>query len=225
MKARIAILAALPREIEPLISNWPVRSASRRQGTLIAECDQAIAVCAGMGAERVEQALLSAESRGPLSEVLSVGYAGALCEGILRNTIHWPATVVDAATEQRYECIGGSGTLLTISRVLGREDKAQMASRWTADLVDMEAARVALLAQTRGLPFRALRVVSDEVDDMLPDLNRFVDDHSGFRKAAFAGYLVVHPSMIPATIRLGRTSSFASRVLAQELRKVLERAE
>ncbi len=67
MKARIAIVAALPREIAPLVRDWPVRVSSHRDGTMICECDQAIAVCAGMGRERVEHALALAAGQGPLA--------------------------------------------------------------------------------------------------------------------------------------------------------------
>lgn len=225
MKARIAILAALPREIKPLVRDWPVRRRSRSDGSMIFECDRAIAVCAGMGRERVTNALTLAEVQGPIRSIISVGYAGALHSGIRKNIIYWPATVIDAETGERYECEGGSSTMVTADRILDREEKLQMAQRWNADLVDMEAATVARLAQTRGLSFRTLRAVSDEVGDVLPDLNRFIDARGGFRQAAFAFYIAFHPWLIPATIRLGRQSAQASQAMALALREVLERAE
>ena len=225
MKARIAILAALPREIAPLIRDWPVRIESRRDGTLIAECDRAIAVCAGMGRERVAHALTLAEGRGTLSAVFSVGYAGAVRDHILRNTIYWPETVIDAESRERYACEGGSGTLVTVGHVLERGEKPEMAARWGADLIDMEAATVARLAQMRGVPFRTLKAVSDEVSDELPDLNSFIDARGAFRQAAFAFHLAAHPSMIPSAIRLGRNANRASQALSHALREVLERAE
>ncbi len=225
MKTRIAILAALPREIAPLIRDWPVRIESRRDGTLIAECDKAIAVCAGMGRERVEYAAALAERQGSLSAIFSVGYAGAVRDGILRNTIYWPETVIDAESGERHSCDGGSGTLVTVGHVLERGEKREMAERWDADLVDMEAATVARLAQMRGVPFRTLKAVSDEVSDELPDLNSFIDARGAFRQAAFAFHLTSHPSMIPSAIRLGRNASRASQALSYALREVLEHAE
>ncbi|MEO6829113.1 MAG: phosphorylase [Acidobacteriaceae bacterium] len=225
MKPRIGILAALPREIEPLIGGWPVRRQSRLDGTLIAECEQAIAVCAGMGSDRVAIALELAESCGPLHSIISVGYAGALREGTERNTVWWPATTIDATTGERYESEGGSGTLVTLGRVAGREEKAQLARRWNADLVDMEAAVVARMAQMRNLPFRALKVVSDEAGDGMPDMNRFINERGGFREAAFAAHLVLHPWMIPSTIRLGRDSMRGSEEMARVLRRLLETTE
>lgn len=221
MNARIAILAALPREIAPLIRHWPVREISRQNGILIAECDRAIAVCAGMGRERTALAFSIAETRGLLSSVISVGYAGALRAGIQRGTIWWPSTVIDTQMEGRYECSGGSGTLISVDRVLKLEEKRAMGERWRADLVDMEAATVARLAVERGLPFRMLKVVSDEAGDQLPDFNAFIDNRGQLREAAFAGHVLTRPWRIPATIRMGRNAARGSRAIAAALREVI----
>ncbi len=225
MKARIAILAALPRELAPLVRDWPVRKSSRRGGYMIAECDRAVAVCAGIGRERVMNALTLAAMQGPLHSIISVGYAGALRPGIGRNTIYWPATVIDARMGETYACECGIGTLVTVDHVLDHEEKPKIVERWSADLVDMEAAAVARLAKTRELPFRTLKIVSDEAADVLPDLNRFIDARGGFREVAFASYIARHPWSIPATIRLGRHSAQASQTIAQVLRGTLENAE
>ena len=224
MSARIAIIAALPRELAPLVRDWPIRASSRPDGAAIRECEQAIAVCAGMGRERVEHALRLAAERGPLRSIISVGYAGALRASIARSSIHWPATVIDASTGEHCRCEEGSGTLVTADHVVGREEKSRLAERFHADLVDMEAASVARLAAERGLPFRALKIVSDESGELLPDFNRFIDARGGFREAAFAGYIALHPWLIPAAVRIGRHTTQASRAIAEALDKILRNA-
>ncbi|MHB8301220.1 MAG: phosphorylase family protein [Acidobacteriaceae bacterium] len=221
MNARIAILAALPRELAPLVRDWPTRSTSRREGFRVAECDRAIAVSAGMGAERVTRALEIASGRGPLSEIVSAGYAGALRPSIAACTLFWPAEVVDARTGDRFVCQQGSGTLVSTDHVVDHEEKLLLAGRWNADLVDMEAATVARLARERGLPFRTLRVVSDEAEEVLPDFNRFMDARGGFRGAAFAAYLLARPWLIPAAMRMGRRATQAAHGMAKELRLLL----
>ena len=62
MRARVAIIAALPREVAPLVRAWQRATVSDREGTGIWESDQAIVVCAGMGRERVTRAFEMAES-------------------------------------------------------------------------------------------------------------------------------------------------------------------
>lgn len=225
MKSRIAIVAALPREIRPLVRGWPVQSQSRQAGFMMAECDGAVAVCAGMGRERVTHAFAMAETRGPLSQVISVGYAGGLHSRVRTGEVYWPATVIDARTGERYSAEGGSGTLVTMERVVGHLEKTQVAARWNADLADMEAATVARLARMRGLSFRALRMISDEWDEELPDMNRFTDQRGGFRELAFAGHVALRPWLVPGVIRMGRTARQASQAMAKALREVLETTE
>ena len=192
---------------------------------MMAESDRAIAVCAGMGREAVTRSMALAETRGTLSMMISVGYAGALRPGIASGSLHWPAIVIDAQTEERFDCDRGSGTLLTVDSIVDAEEKMRYTSRWSADLVDMEAATVARWAQARHLPFRTLRAVSDEAGEKLPALNRFIDERGGFREYAFARHIALRPWLIPTAIRLGKHSGHASRAMANALRELLDEAE
>lgn len=224
-RPRIAILAALPREVAPLVRNWSSPVVSRRDGTSVWETDRAIVVCAGMGRGRVTLALQLAESRGLLRQVISVGYAGALREGMRIDGVHWPAIVIDAQTGERFACEDGEGVLLTADHVVGRNEKPKLAAQWNADLVDMEAATVAKLAKVRGLRFRTVRAISDAVDDNLPDLGRFTDVRGGFQSASFAMYVALHPWLIATTVRLGKQSTRASQAIAASLLQILRQAE
>ena len=225
MKRRIAILAALPREVASLVRDWPARTPFESEGASLWECEDAIVVCAGMGRERVARALELAEARGQFHSIFSVGYAGALRPGMRMDKVYWPATVIDAQTGERFECHGGDGTLVTSDHVVHATEKRELAERWNADLVDMEAAAVARLAQTRNLPFRTLRVISDEAADKLPELGRFTDELGGFREASFAVYLALHPWLIPAAVRMGKRATQGSRMMAETLRPICEQSE
>ncbi len=225
MRPRVAILAALPRELAPLVQDWPVNTRSHTDSSTISECDRAIAVCAGMGQERVTHALELAEGRGPICSIVSVGYAGALHSGYVQGRIYWPAAIIEGASGERFHCDGGTGTLLTVDHVVQREGKPPLAQRWNADLVDMEAAVVAKLARMRGLPFRALKVVSDEAGDRLPDFHRFMDERGAFREAAFVRHIMFRPWLIPASIRLAHRSAQASQLIATALREYLGHTE
>lgn len=223
--AKTAILAALPREVAPLVRHWPMRIISHREGTSLWENDHAIVVCAGMGRERVMHALELAESRGRLDSIISVGYAGALRAGMEMDRAYWPATVIDGQTGERFACKDGEGTLVTTDHAVGREEKLTLAARWNADLVDMEAATVARLARLRRLPFRALRAVSDQVDDNIPDLTPFIDERGGFREASFAMYIALRPWLIPTAVQLCRQSAQATGTIGQALHQFLQQAE
>jgi adenosylhomocysteine nucleosidase len=224
-RPRIAILAALPREVAPLVRGWPAPAVSRREGTSVWENGLALVVCAGMGRDRVTRAFELAESHGPLRSVISIGYAGALREGLKLDGVYWPSIVIDQQTGERFACEDGEGVLLTADHVVGRDEKPKLASRWQADLVDMEAATVASLAKARGLPFRTVRAISDPVGENLPDLDRFTDPLGGFQSASFAMYVALHPWLIPTTVRLGKQSARASQAIAEALLQFLRQAE
>lgn len=225
MKLRIAILAALTREVAPLVRAWPVHSRSRADGWTMAESDHAIVVCAGMGVQRISYALELAQRSGPLTSVYSVGYAGALRDGIKRTSVHWPRLVIDMKTGEQFPCAGKDGILVTADHVIDSDGKVQLATYLNADLVDMETAAIARIAQEIGLPFHSVRVITDELGDSLPDFNGCIDAHGGIREAAFAAHLVFHPAGIPTAVRFARHSRQASLNLAAALRKELELAE
>jgi adenosylhomocysteine nucleosidase len=220
-QARFAILAALPREVAPLVRNWSVLLVSKTEGTSVWESDRAIVVCAGMGRDRITRALQLAETRGPLRAIISVGYAGALRAGMRTDGVYWPAIVIDGQTGERFACEDGEGVLVTVDHVVGRDQKPKLAAQWNADLVDMEAAAVARLAKERALPFRTVRAISDPVEDDLPDLSRFTDEQGGFQSTSFAMYVALHPWLIPATVKLGRQSARVSQAIAAALLQVL----
>lgn len=96
---RIAIIAALPREVAPLVAGWP-RAAPQRKGDRIflAASDKAIVACAGMGQARATLALEAAQSVGPISAIVSVGFAGALAAAAHLGQVYRPSTVIDVRT-------------------------------------------------------------------------------------------------------------------------------
>jgi adenosylhomocysteine nucleosidase len=224
-QARFAILAALPREVAPLVRNWSALLVSKTEGTSVWESDRAIVVCAGMGRDRITRALQLAETRGPLRAIISVGYAGALRAGMRTDGVYWPAIVIDGQTGERFACEDGEDVLVTADHVVRRDEKLKLASKWNADLVDMEAAAVARLAKERDLPFRTVRAISDPADDNLPDLSRFTDEQGGFQSASFAIYVALHPWLIPTTVKLGKQSARASQAITAALLQVLRQAE
>lgn len=218
---RLAILAALPREIRPLVRDWPVHVRLRQEGAELWETEGVIAVCAGMGRERVKRALEIAESRANLHGIFSVGYAGALRPEISIAAVYRPALVIDAGSGERFEWLEGSAMLVTVDHVVDEKEKRVLAAQWNADLVDMEAAAVAGLACERGLPFRTLRAVSDGLTTRLPDMSRFTNEQGGILESALAWHLAWHPWQIPAALQVSRQTARASCALAEALAKVL----
>jgi nucleoside phosphorylase len=80
--------------------------------------------------------------------------------------------------------------------------------------VDMESCGAARAAEEAGVPFLAIRAVSDTVDEDLPvDFNRFMKG-GGMDWGQFIPYMITHPGVLPKLLILGRKSGIASRNLA-----------
>jgi adenosylhomocysteine nucleosidase len=217
--SRLGIIAALPREIAPLVRGWQSPCHDRVALWVHGDC---VAACAGMGADCVTRAAEAAVNAGATT-LVSVGYAGGL-SGAARTASIWvPATVVDAATGERFATGIGRGTLVSVSMVAGADSKRSLAEKFGGDVIDMEAAAVARHAERRGLRFYAVKAVSDTRDARLPDLNRFTRNGM-FLSGRFAIYTAIRPWMWPAVARLGRDSVRAVRALNAELENWIEAA-
>jgi adenosylhomocysteine nucleosidase len=229
---RVAIIAAFPGELKPLVSapgpagsRWP---HSTRDGIHFwaqrTEDEEWIAACAGAGQDAATRAFAAIEEGGPISLVFSVGWAGALRPEIASGSAHNVAGVIDVRTGERFRCDAYAGDLwlATSPTVAGTQEKRRLAAAYDAALVDMEAAAVARLAAMRGIPFYCLKGVSDGLDDRLPDFNRFLSPSGQLRLPRLITFALFRPIYWPALIRMGENSKKASRSIAQALLDFLD---
>ncbi len=222
---RVAIVAALPGELKLLVRGWP--HSSRNGVEFWAQRDSEdewIAACAGAGQNAATRAFAALEDGGPIDLMISVGWVGALREGIAPGSAHNVAGVIDACTGERFHCDAGAGDLwlVTSPRVADEAEKRRLASTYGADLVDMEAAAVARLAGMRGIPFYCFKGVSDSLTDRLPDFNRFIDSSGKFDAAGFAVFAALRPWHWHALMRIGENSRKAAENIAQSLHNFLD---
>jgi adenosylhomocysteine nucleosidase len=228
MTAAIAIVAAMEREVRPLIGGWGIRTIEHagRQYRLF-ENGEAALICGGIGSEAARRATEAVIQAVNPARVLSVGFAGALDGSLLVGAVIEPRTVINAADGVRTE-IGlsegvGEGVLVSSNTVAGKEQKSRLRKAYGALAVDMEAGAVAQGAQTRGIEFAALKAISDDADFDLPALDRFVARDGSFRSASFAIQVALRPWLWGTTIALARNSSKASKALCDALRNYLAR--
>lgn len=216
---KLAIVAALEREVRGLIKNWPrvERDFEARNFTFF-ENDDVVVVCGGIGVEAARRASEAAIALYRPTVVQSVGFAGALHAGLRVGEIFSPAVVVDARDGSRIQIAGGNGVLVTFMAVAGVNQKANLAQAYGAQAVDMEAAGVAAAAHAHGIMFRATKVISDEVDFEIPEMARFIDSQGRFRAASFALYTGLRPWLWGRVAALAANSRKAASVLAGHLR-------
>jgi adenosylhomocysteine nucleosidase len=221
---RVAIIAAFPGELKPLIRNWP---HSTRNGVQFwaqrNEEEEWIAACAGAGQDAATRAFAAIEEGGPIDLVFSVGWAGALRADLAPCAAHNLAGVIDARTGERFHCDAGAGLLLLVTspKVADEAEKRCLASAYGAALVDMEAAAVARLASARAIAFYCIKGVSDGLTDRLPDFNRFISRTGQIQLPRLILFAILRPIYWPALLRMGENSKRASQSIAESLLEFL----
>ncbi len=217
---RIGIIAALPREVSALVEGWEVRQLRGR--VAVFTNGEAVVACAGMGAARVALAVQAAMDTLPVTELISVGLAGA-CEPALGvGAIVRAGVVVDTRSGERFEDARYEQVLVSADAIASVREKARLRASYHADAVDMEAAAVARLARANGLGFHAIKAISDDAEFELEGLARYSDEEGYFREAAFALHVALRPVLWRGAISLGRNSSKAVDALTEALRGELD---
>lgn len=184
-------------------------------------------VQSGPGAARAGAAAAGALDAGAQA-LVSFGYAGALAHGLVPGTVLVPRRVVSldgtahAADERAHAKLAAlsgeftidSGPLLTVPAALESPEAKRAAWRATAAVaVDMESGAIAAAAARAGVPFVALRVVIDAVDDALPrGAEQWIDEH-GRRRVVPALRAVAAVGQWRALLTLAKRYRVASRVL------------
>ena len=223
---RTAIIAAMPAELKPLTGGW---QHQRRNGVHLwhwnFEAGEWIAACAGAGVQAATRAFAEVEKTGPLDQVISTGWAGALRENLAPGQAFDVSAVIDAHTGERHvtaiplhDC-----SLVTHSKVVDAHEKVRLAETYSAALVDMEASAIARLAQMRGIPFYCIKGISDGYTDQLPDFNPFISADGQFQTLRFAFFALLRPKHWPALIRMGENSRKAALGIADSLLDLLDK--
>jgi len=221
---RIAIIAAMAREVGPLVRRWHAREVTRNGKTYrLFESGDVVVICGGIGAQAARRAAEAVIEEMRPTRVISVGFAGALDSKMKVADVVEPRVVVNAADGSRTDTGSGEGTLVSFGAVAGRNQKDRLARAYSADAADMEAAAVAQAAQARGIEFAALKAISDAADFAMPPTEKFVSSEGKFRTSSFVLHVAVRPWLWGSTIALARNSARASRALCMAIESYLKR--
>jgi len=215
---KVAIVAALEREVRPLIKSWRVteKDYDGRRFRFF-ENGEVVLVCGGIGAAAARRAAEAVIALFDPAAVCSVGFAGALDSGLKVGDLVRPRTVINAGDGSRATVEDGQGVLVSFGSVANPAQKLKLRDSFAAQAVDMEAAAVARAAETWGKRFVAVKAISDEVDFEFPAMDRFVDSEGKFAEGRFAVYAAIRPWLWPRAVHLARNSSRASRALCAAL--------
>jgi adenosylhomocysteine nucleosidase len=221
MGSKVAIIAALPREIAGLVRGVRPDAALAPRKIYLYRLEGAVVVAAGMGAARVALAVEAALAAERVSALLSVGVAGGCDPEIKVGEIVRAGVVIDVRTGERFEDSQFRQVLVCAPEIASVREKKRLYAAYGASAVDMEAATVARLAVAHGIHFGAVKAISDEAEFELRELGQFATSDGQFREVAFAVYAIVRPRMWGKVVALARNGGRAIDALTASLRDEL----
>ncbi len=200
--------------------------AERRALAELAGPDLALHV-SGMGAAAAERTAAAVTAQ-PLRALVSAGFCGALSPDLRVGDLVAPDEVRDEASGESFApdpemlaaAPGARGTLVSAVRLARTPaDRARLDGL----AVDMESAALARASRAAGIPFLALRAVTDETRHRLPDFDGLMDAAGRLTPGAGLLYFLRHPRDVPALVRLGPAVREAGRALRAGLEQTLRR--
>jgi adenosylhomocysteine nucleosidase len=150
--SRVAIVAALEREVRPLVKEWRVREKEidgRRFRFF--ERDDFVVVCGGIGAEAARRAAEAVISIYAPSVIYSAGFAGALEPALKVGELLQPRRVVNAGDGSSLNLDQGEGVLVSFGSVASPEQKAKLGDSFRAQAVDMPRSGALLRLEEQDL--------------------------------------------------------------------------
>jgi len=218
---RLAIVAALEREVRPLVKSWRVTDKEHDGRRFrFFENGEVVVVCGGIGAAASRRASEAVIAIFDPNIICSAGFAGALDPKLRVGDVVRPSSVINAGDGSRTVVEGGEGVLVSFASVASPLQKSKLRDSFGADVVDMEAAAVARSAEARHKQFTVVKAISDEMDFEFPAMDRFIDADGRFSQGRFAWYAGVRPWLWPRVMRLARNSKRASHALCAYLNTI-----
>jgi adenosylhomocysteine nucleosidase len=191
---KIAIVAAIEREVWPLVKDWPRRETNfAGRSYRFFEREDTALVCGGIGSEAARRASEAIIELYRPRLVISAGFAGGLDPALATGHILRPRLVVNGGDGSRTDAGIGQGVLISFPYVATSEQKAKLRQAYGAQAVDMEASAVAQSAQAHGLRFTACKVIFDTSGTSLAPFELFIGYDGRFHVLRFLGYVAVRP--------------------------------
>jgi adenosylhomocysteine nucleosidase len=229
MDTKVAIVAALDHELRPLVRDWRIVQIQHEgRSFTFYESSYAVAVCGGIGLESGRRAAEAVIAKYSPELLISAGVVGALTSDLRVGETVFPAIVIDARDSSRRETAIqktkiadtplAKTVLVSYPEIAGAEQKQKLGKAYGAHVIDMEAASVALAAEARGIPFVAIKSISDDLTFDLPEMMPFVQNGQ-FQTTRYALYVALRPWLWLKVARLAQNTRIASENLCAWLRE------
>jgi adenosylhomocysteine nucleosidase len=241
---KVAIFSAFPQELKHIMKNVKLGKSLKRDASHIFYAQysshEIILVETGIGPQNAESPFGYVFETDIPDLLVSAGFGGALYEGAAAGDLVWASKVlllsenslavlelqdpmkISLKLPGRTNILDGSVVTLS-SRVKKSDIKKILPQNLSHPVCDMETYPLAKLSVEKGLPFLAVRSITDTLNEEIPAEFFDVTDGSGhYRFSRALGILLSNPSLIPQSIKLGRNSETASKNLWLAIQSLIE---
>jgi adenosylhomocysteine nucleosidase len=237
---KIVIITAMPEE-----SRAALKAAGHRKKSLVSGrkryCSQIaghdiVLVEGGMGMLNAGWAAMALATDSP-DLMISAGFGGAVLPGLPVGGVVMAEQVLQLGACGFEEIVVGffghnrvadtlgltRATFISCNEILDKRTlSARLPNNVVNPVLEMETAAVARVAASHGIPFLAIRSVSDSGDEELEfSIDEFCDDSMRIRPSRVFATILARPRIIPQLIRLARSSRVAAKSLASAMERLL----
>lgn len=238
---KICIICAIPQETSQLLKKFPKRNCGTVAGfkswqTASAKSSVTI-IESGIGRENATRAATAAILIIKPDYVINSGFCGALTAGlqigdiVTANAIHKlgngvPGQTITVEASLNDAVLKGfaAADFISADSILGKSELLKSFPPLTTAVVDMETYAVAAVCKEHGMPFIAVRAISDVLDTDPSRLFRAIADQDfNIRLPAVVFAVISKPSFLRQLFTLAKGARIAGKSLATTLVTILER--
>jgi len=231
----VLVLAPMRTELTPIVRALKLqrakapRRADGGNAKWIGSCGgvDVVAAVAGVGTAHAAQVADAMLARVAPAHVVVVGVAGGLAPGLAVGDVVTPAVVedLDGGRDLHAHRLGErepEGRLLTSNSMHGW-DVLESHAEAGAVAIDMETAAIAACCEREGVPWSAIRAMSDLVREGTVDVSTLdlVREDGSTDLGAVARLLARHPGRVGDLAAMGRDATKATRAAVDVLRSEL----
>jgi adenosylhomocysteine nucleosidase len=218
-RVRVGVLAPMKSELRPVVKAFGLQPAeiggvSVHRGT-VGNAD-VIATTTGIGMAPATSATESLLGLGEFDHVMVVGIAGGVGPTVTIGDLVIPEVVVDGTTGKEYrpasiEGPAARGSIVSSDDFIVDPDRLAGLIARGVIAVDMETGSVAAVCAARGVPWSAVRAISDRAEDGDEEMVKLAHPDGSPNGAAIARYFARHPGRIPYMLKVGKGSVLAAK--------------
>ena len=203
-----------------------------------------VLVRTGVGRKRAQNATQQVIDKFNPEVIISMGYAGALTEGLNVGDMFVASTILSPESDSNsfemddpknlkwLELAKNTpppenvklkiGRLITVDMVVHTPKvKKELGSRFRAEAVEMETLEIALLARVNKIAFISIRGISDAVNHELIDCSSFLGSDGELSKLRAGWYVLTHPKSLKNAFSLRSNTQIATQNLTDFISRLI----